>query len=260
MPFLHRGTSCVALFGLLITTCTYAQVSSINSAVITSRVFNDVPGATYTGVNSYPGSVLLSESGVSASTGFANRDTWQFSNNGISSYAFQHDDYFFASFDLTLTADPISPRKEAGFILSTISSGDIQFEVNTDGHEVVQFGGISFYSFNATNGLTYNSGQTITMGMKYFLDGSGNNALQFFADSYASPIFEFGPSVGSGAPGIDDGSILRGYFQIVNAPAIPSNSGTALFENISISPVVPEPSMAALLGLGVTSLLLRRKR
>jgi hypothetical protein len=165
---------------------------------------------------------------------------------------------------LNLTGSPITPRKEAGFLFSTASNGDIQFIVNTDGHEVVQFGGISFYSFNnqTNNPITYNSGQNITLGMQYFLNSDGKNALQFYANGTPSPVFEFGPTVGSGALDIGDGSTLGGYFQIVNDSTNSLNSGTALFSNIAIT--VPEPSTFALVGLvlglgGLTSLLRRRQ-
>ncbi len=234
----------------------YAQVSTINSAIIQSRVFNDVPGATFTGVNNYPSLISLSEVGVSAATGFANRDVWRFSNDGTTAYQFAPNDYFHVSFDLTLTGSPITPRKEAGLLFSTGSNGDIQFIVNTDGHEVVQFGGISFYSFSGNSLVSYNSGDKITLGMSYFLDGNGKNALQFYANSFASPVFEFGPTVGSGALDIGTGSTLGGYFQIVNDPNNPSNSGSAVFGNISI---VPEPAAFALLGLGTLALLFRRR-
>src|SRR5664279_2326534 len=169
-----------------------AQVSSINSAFVTTRAFNDVPGAALTSFNLYPSIVLFSEVGVSAPTGFANRDAWQFSNNGgASAYQFQSLDYFNASMTLQLTGSPIAPRKEAGFLFSTANFGDIQFIVNTDGHEVVQFGGFSFFSFNSGYSMTYNSGDLITLGLNYFLDtATGNNALQFFANGNASPVFD----------------------------------------------------------------------
>jgi hypothetical protein len=158
-----------------------------------------------------------------------------------------------------LTGNPITPRKEAGFLFSTANEGDIQFIVNTDGHEVVQFGGISFYSFSGNNIVSYNSGDTIRLGLNYFLDGNGKNALQFFANGNASPVFEMGPSVGSGALDIGNGSTLGGYFQIANDPANPNNAGTALFQNISIESV-PEPSSFVLLSAGILPLLLRRRR
>ena len=226
---------------------------------MTPRVYNDVPGATFTGVNTYPSQISLSEQGVSKTIGFANRDVWQFSNNGGgSAYQFQNGDYFQASFDLTLTGNPITPRKEAGFLFSTANDGDIQFIVDTDGHEVVQFGGISFYSFNATPfGMTYNSGDLIKLGLDYFLDANSKNALQFFANGNASPVFEFGPTVGSGALDIGNGSTLGGYFQIVNDPNNPSNGGSAVFQNITI---VPEPSTVALVSLGLIALGLQKRR
>ena len=132
--------------------------------------------------------------------------------------------------------------------------GDIQFIVNTDGHEVVQFGGISFYSFNESSGISYNSGQAINLSMAYFLAGSGNNALQFSANGVSSPVFEFAPGAGIG-----NGSTLGGYFQIVNDPANLGNSGATLFQGISIS-AVPEPSVLSLLGLGIGALVFRRRR
>jgi len=250
--FSKCSVSRAALLGLALGCATeaLAQVTSINSAVITPRVFNDVPGATFFPVNQYPSAVSLSEFGVSAPTGYANRDVWQFSNNGTAPYQFQNNDYFNASFTLTLLGFPISPRKEAGFLFSTASQGDIQFVVNTDGHEVVQFGGISFYSFNANNGMTYNSGDAITLGMRYFMDGNGDNALQFSANGVTSPVFDFAPGAGIG-----NGSTLGGYLQVQNDPSNPGNGGQAIFQHIAI----PEPGTLSLLSLGVCAFLLRRR-
>jgi hypothetical protein len=230
-----------------------AQISTVNSVITTPREWNDIPDAGITTVSTYPSLVSFTESGVSAATGFANRDVWRFSNDGgTTAYLFQDDDYFDVKFELTLTGDPISPRKEAGILFATTSSGDIQLIVNTDGNEVVQFGGISFYSFNANDGLSYNSGDTITLGLSYFLSENGLNALQFSANEFQSPVFEFDPGVGIG-----NNSTLGGYFQIVNDPENPLNGGSAIFENIQI---IPEPSVMALVGLGCLALLIRRRR
>lgn len=261
MTSLKRYTCNAILGGLCLVAANgaYAQIGSINSGVVT-HLFNDIPGATVSPVNSYPGSILLSESGVSKpAPGGINRDIWQFSNNGTTAYQFQNGDYFNASFNLVLTANSLTVRREAGFLFATATSGDIQFIVNTDGHEVVQFGGVSFYSFFNTAppvggyGMTYNSGDTITLGLSYFLNGgTGNNAVQFFANGNASPVFDFAPGVGIG-----NGSTLGGYFQIGNDPANPLNSGSADFGNISI---VPEPSTFALVGMGMLGLLAIRRK
>jgi PEP-CTERM motif len=226
-----------------------AQISSINSAYIHDRVFNDIPGATLTSFNLYPGIVLFGETGVSTNSGFANRDVWQFSNNGgVSAYQFQNTNYFDAVMTLQLTGSPISPRKEAGFLFSTANFGDIQFIVNTDGHEVVHFGGVPFYSFSANNIVSYNSGDTIKLEIDYYPALDGNNAIQFFANGNSSPIFEFAPG-----SGIGDGSTLGGYFQIQNDSSNPANLGLATFQNISIIPI-PEPSSLAILGMGFVAL------
>jgi len=235
----------------------WAQISSINSAVVTTRAINDVPGAALTSFNLYPSIILFGETGVSAPTGLANRDVWQFSSNGTSPYQFQQYDYFNATMTLQLTASPSSPRKEAGFLFSTPNFGDIQFMVDTDGHEVVQIGGISSYSFTANNQVSYNSGDTIKLGLDYLLAPDGNSALQFFANGIASPIFEFAQGIGIG-----NGSTLGGYFQIENDPSNPANSALVTFQNISIV-ATPEPTTLAITGLGLATLstvvMLRRR-
>jgi hypothetical protein len=255
MILFRRCVSLIAVIGLSTLTGAYAQVSSINSATITSRVFNDVPSATFSGLNNFPTSISLSETNVSAATGFANRDIWQFSNNGTSAYQFQNNDYFHVSFDLTLNTFSASTlRKETGFLFSTANHGDLQFIVDSDAHEVVQFGGIGFYSFNVNNGITYTSGQKITLGFSYFLDGNGRNAVIFTANGVNSPVQEF-----AAGDGIGNGSTLGGYFQIQNDSANPNNAANVLFQNITISSI-PEPSVLALFGIGFVSFLLRRRQ
>ena len=234
------------LIGLVAATGAYAQISSV---FVTPRAWNDVPGATVTSINDYPTFIAFSESGVSQATGFANRALWQFSNDGTTGYQFQNNQYFQVSMTLTLTGNPISPRKEAGFLLNTIG-GDGQFIVNTDGHEVVAFGGpLPFYAFPKT----FNSGDTITLGMT-FANVGGTNGIIYSANGVNSPFEPFTNL----ELGIINGSTLGGYFQIVNDPANPSNGGSALFQNISI--VIPEPSVFALLGLGMLALVFRYRR
>ena len=255
MNALQRIALCTALLGF-ITVGAYAQVITINSDVIHARVFNDIPSATLTTVNNYPSAINFSEVGVSAPTGFANRDVWNFSADGANNYLFANNDYFVVSMELTLTGDPISPRKEAGFILSSVI-GDGQFIVNTDAHEIVAFGGpFPFYAFPAT----FNSGDKIKLAITYFQD-AGNPKIIYSANGVNSPALPFSNIEN----GIADGSILGGYLQIVNDPSDSSNSGSALFENIVIEPFqpnqsVPEPSTFLLVGAGLAGLAYLRRR
>src|SRR6266496_3362017 len=188
MTFLRRCACCGIFIGLVVANAAHAQVTTINSANINPRAFNDIPGATLTTVSNYAALISFNEQNVSQSGGFANRDRWNFSNNGgTSAYAFANNDFFQVSMTLTLTASAITPRKEAGFLLSTIG-GDGQFIVNTDGHEVVAFGGpLPFYAFPST----FNSGDTLTLGMTYFKDSAGKNAIVYSVNGVNSPIKEF---------------------------------------------------------------------
>jgi len=256
MKSFHRHTCSATLIGLCLVAASgaYAQVGTINSAIINQRVWNDIPSATLSTLSLYPAVIAFGESHVSG-TGYANRDTWQFSNNGgTSAYQFQNNDYFNATMTLQLSGSTTGYYPEAGFLFSTANAGDIQSILKTDG-EVVQFGGVSFFNFNPP--LVDTSGATFVLGLKYFYDTTtGNNAVQFSANGNFSPVFDFAPGAGIG-----NGSTLGGYFQIPQNPSNPANSGTAVFQNISIVPVaVPEPSSLVLLSAGILPFLLRRRR
>jgi hypothetical protein len=250
-----------------------AQVSSINSANMDLRAFNDMPAAVDTSTSSYPGSITLAQSNVSrvAANGL-NRDIWYFSNNGgVTPYSFQNTDYFTSSFGVTLTGGTAGTDLEAGYIFSNPTGsfgGDDQMLV-TNGGVVVQFGGPSYYPFSPAAGgfpgaggavPNYTLGQTYTMGFNYVIDP--NTSLpafqysvngQFAASSPGDPYFDLGGAVGGQSPP----SILGGYFQIGNAP---NNAGQAVFTNIRISPVaVPEPASLSMLAIGGVALVGRRR-
>jgi hypothetical protein len=227
MSIYQRFSCKIGLIVLGFTTSSFAQISSINSANIHPREFNDVPGSSLTVVSNYPSVISFDDKNVSAPTGFANRHVWRFSSDsGATPLHLSNDTFFTVFMDLTLTADPISPRKEAGFLLDTIG-GQGQFIVNTDGHEVVAFGGpFPFYAFPRT----FNSGDTVRLGITYFLDSNGKRAIIYYANCLQSPPLE----LSNLEQGIIDGSTLGGYFQIVNSSSNPTNSGTAAFQNITI--------------------------
>jgi len=206
--------------------------SGINSVVIHPRVFNDFPGATLSTVNNYPNLISFSESNVVGYLGFANWDDWRFSSNGgVSDHLFNNNEYWSISATITLTGTPTTPRKEAGLRLDSSTGGDGLFILDTDAHEIVAFGGpLPFYSF----GNTFNSGNTVTMGITYENIG-GTNGIVYTANGVNSPFL----AMSNTEQGVINGSTLGGYFQIVG---------------------VPEPSSMALVSLGALTLFLRRHR
>jgi len=265
MKFLHRSMSISTLVGICLAVASgaYAQVMTINSVVISPRVYNDVPGATLTtttavsGYPAIPSLISFTEQNVSGS-GYANRDQWHFSaDGGATPYMFQQNDYFSLSMNVTLTGDPNSSlRKEAGFVFNNPLNDGGQFVLDTDAHEIVAFGGfLPFYAFPAT----FVSGETVMMGITYANVGGVNSIM------YTAQTILGGPALSSPwlplsntEKGLINNTTIGGYFQIVQDPNDPSNSGSAVFQKIGIV-AVPEPSVLALLGLGVAFLLRRRR-
>jgi len=244
MTSLNRCTFLSTLIGLCLTAATgaIAQIDSgsavfqnititgdpaINSDIVQPRVYNDYPGATLSTVNNYPSLVSFSEANVVALSGFANRDDWLFSSDGgLTAHQFMNNEYWSISALVTLTGNPTTPRKEAGLRLDSSVGGDGLFILDTDAHEIVAFGGpLPFYSF----GNTFNSGDSVLMGITYENVG-GQNGIVYSANGVDSPFLP----MSNLEQGVIDGSTLGGYFQIVG--------------------VVPEPSVFALLGMGIATL------
>src|ERR1039457_403588 len=281
MTSFHRYTCNATLVGLCLAAANgaYAQVSSINSAYINpNSVFQpQIPGSLFSsGSSGNPQSgtlnVSLNEANVGSAggNGYANQNVWFLSNNsGTSAYNFGVNDYFNASFNLTLSGGTAGLDMEVGFLFDNPNTdlgygGNVQIViVGQGGNAGVEFegGGPTFHLF-APNG-TYVNGTTITLGMNYVVDpNNGMNALQYsvngvYATGLNDGIYDDITPVNNpfGA-----GDTLGGYFQIqtsgnVNNP----NTGQALFSNVSII-ARPEPATLALLGLGIVPLLLRRRR
>ena len=234
----------------------YAQISSINSAVITPRVFNDYPGATGTYLNNYAGSITLGEAGEynTGASGFANRDEWFFSNNSSTAYTLGAFDFFTASMTVNVTG-ATTVDNEAGFLIPNppggLPGGDLQFIADPNSGFLGMFGGSGYWN----SGLTYTAGETVTLGMQYFYDSANSvNAFQFWVNAGSGNIYSPVQDLPSG----DNlaGGNLGAYFQLqgVNNSTGPGTSGQAIFGNISISNV-PEPSALALLGLGALPMM-----
>jgi hypothetical protein len=243
----------------------YAQVGTppINSAIITPRVYNDYPGATGTYNNSYPGGITLGESGQfnTGANGFANRDTWQFSNNGSTAYTFQAGDTgFAASMSLDVTG-ATTVDNEAGILIpnanGSFPGGDLQFIADPQSGFLGFFGGPGFWN----SGFTYVAGTDITLQMTYSQTGGTGNMQFSVTDgtTVTSPVVSWSGNL--------VGDVLGGYFQLqgINNSTGPGTSGQALFDDITITPVtaVPEPANYTLLSMGIMAIagvISRRRR
>jgi hypothetical protein len=214
---------------------THAQISTINSVVVTSNapapgsLANPLPDSDLTVVSSYPSviSFVVTNAGATNAGTDGVQEYWQFATNGGSgAYIFQSNDSFTVTMTVTLTGDPIFPRKEAGFAFNDVN-GIIngQYILDTDQHEVVAFGGdLPFYATPVDK--FYQSGEPINMGITIFTDSNGKQAIIYSADGFNSPPLEFGPQTDY---------TLGGYFQIQGQGTGPTNLGSATFDNISIS-------------------------
>ena len=165
---------------------TYGQVGSINSAYVDpdSNFQPPIPSSVFTSSTSGDPqngslSVLLNESNVGdpGGNGYANQNLWFFSNDGGSTaYNFQNNDYFNASFTLTMSGGVALKDLEAGFMFNNPNTdlgygGNLQIvAVGQGGNAGVSFqaGGPSFFLF-APNG-TYPIGTAINMGLNYVVD------------------------------------------------------------------------------------------
>lgn len=246
----------LAVLSLGLVTWANAQ---INNAVILDRVFNDDSNSVSSHFKAWP-AILLTDNkvdGDGVDPEWANRHAWFVSSDGVSELQISLSQPWIMSFDLTLIGAPATPRKEAGYLIRIgmpwgYSEG--QFIVNTDAHEVVAFGWpFPFYSFNASHGLSYNSGQTIRLGVTFFKDpGDGLYKIIYSANGISSPALALADQ------GLFTGWITPGgYLQVQIDKNNPSNGGAALFNNIV---AVPEPASVAVLGLGIAALALRRRK
>lgn len=237
---------------------------AIDSARINGRIFNDYPGSNFTSVNNYPVHINLSDSGLSAPQGFANRHNWRLSDDGGATNAqFQNAEPFSVFADVTISVTGTGAA-EGGLQVSPWWSPNVDgvFNLRTTDGEVAIFGGrLPFYSFTGSQGVTYSPGTTVRLGIEY--DPQGNSALSPGLIRYSYGALDSGwIAFDEGNPGEDppyglwgvlNQATVGGFVQVFGATG--SGLVSADFDNIGY---VPAPGSLAVVALG--GLLVARRR
>lgn len=193
-----------------------------NSAAVFTRVFNDCPFSEVTVINAYPPLIQIEDVKADCGTGFANRHAWRFSQDGTTAMLFNNNNGFKFSSFLTITGDG---EAEAGIGISPWWSQlvDGVFNFRTTDGEIACFGGrLPFYSFTASQGLTYVKGTTVRCEIIYLpnsLSEADPATIEYILDNgtiYTSgPLpFDMGnPDEPYGTWGILDSATAGGNFQ-----------------------------------------------
>lgn len=193
-----------------------------NGVIFEERVFNDCPSSTVTSGGNYPSMIYIEDCDLSC-TGFANMHIWRLSENGLDPALFENLDSFRLRTTVNISGDA---EGEAGLQLTPWWASDTEGRLNvrTSDGEIAAFGGrLPFYSFTASQGITYTPGTPITLEITYManelnMQNPGTIEYRVFVNNnwYTSGAIAFdegNPGEGYGSWGILNDAQVGGYLQ-----------------------------------------------
>jgi hypothetical protein len=162
------ATGCIAVLVASLAIVTAAQASPAPTfAVIKTRIFNDCPGSTLNTTDLDLTAIRIDDDAEPGCGGFANLHNWRLSEDDVNPVTFMNGDIFMISCKLVISGPG---QGEAGLQIAPWFAPDTdgRFNIRTTDGEIAVFGGVlPFYSFTASQGVTYTKGQEIDLQINY---------------------------------------------------------------------------------------------
>lgn len=222
------------------------------SAVIKERVFNDCPMSTVTSMNNYPASIVITDE-EDCDAPFANLHIWRFSENGTDPVDFDNDSSFRFEADVMISG---SGEGEAGLSVAPWWAQDVdgRFNVRSTDGEIACFGGrLPFYSFTASDGVSYTKGDVIHLEVEYTpndLTETNPATIEYIVDYegslYSSGLLAFDMGNPDEDPpyglwGMLNEAQVGGYVQVFIEQGSPDSDLTAEWSSIVYENTAPTP-------------------
>jgi len=209
---------------LAFTAVAVTAAPAVSDVVFHLNVWEDCLFHTVTPVNNYPTLVSI-EDDWTCTSGYADLHNWHLSEDGATGAVFNNGDGFRLKAQLTISG---TGNAEAGLMVAPwwAQNTDGRFQVRSTNGEIACFGGrLPFYSFTATDGVTYTKGDPVVLEVVYLPNGlSETNPatitynLSYDGSDYSSGPLAFdegNPSEPYGTWGMLDDARVGGIMQVL---------------------------------------------